>query len=83
NYSNPPTCGAKIVAQVLTSPALRAQWEEELAAMCGRIAKMRSASHDGLRAHGPAEALTRYVKQRGRFTYSGLTEAQVECLREQ
>ncbi|CAJ2718694.1 aromatic amino acid aminotransferase [Burkholderia pseudomallei] len=83
NYSNPPTCGAKIVAQVLTTPALRAQWEEELAAMCRRIAKMRSAIHDGLRAHVPAEALTRYVKQRGMFTYTGLTEAQVECLREQ
>ncbi|MCW0098791.1 aminotransferase class I/II-fold pyridoxal phosphate-dependent enzyme, partial [Burkholderia pseudomallei] len=74
---------AKIVAQVLTTPALRAQWEEELAAMCRRIAKMRGAIHDGLRAHVQGEALSRYVKQRGMFTYTGLTEAQVECLREQ
>ncbi|WDD91879.1 aspartate/tyrosine/aromatic aminotransferase [Burkholderia sp. FERM BP-3421] len=81
NYSNPPTHGAKVVAKVLTTPALRAQWEEELAAMCRRIAKMRSAIHDGLRTHVQGEALARYVKQRGMFTYTGLTETQVESLR--
>ena len=32
NYSTPPTWGAQIVAHVLTTPALRALWEEELAA---------------------------------------------------
>jgi len=31
NYSNPPTHGAQVVATVLTTPALRAMWEEELA----------------------------------------------------
>ncbi|MET5013372.1 aminotransferase class I/II-fold pyridoxal phosphate-dependent enzyme, partial [Burkholderia pseudomallei] len=39
--------------------------------------------HAGLRAQVPAAALTRYGKQRGMFPYAGLTEAQVECLREQ
>ncbi|ALK33590.1 amino acid aminotransferase [Burkholderia plantarii] len=81
-YSNPPTQGAKIVTAVLGSPALRAQWEEELASMCRRIARMRTAIHDGLREHVPAEALSRYVKQRGMFTYSGLTGTQVDVLRE-
>jgi aromatic-amino-acid transaminase len=81
NYSNPPTHGAKVVTKVLTTPALRAQWEEELAAMCRRIAKMRSAIHDGLRTHVQGEALARYVKQRGMFTYTGLTETQVDSLR--
>ena len=38
NYSNPQTYGAKVVATVLGTPALRKQWEEELAAMCRRIA---------------------------------------------
>ncbi|KVE28486.1 aromatic amino acid aminotransferase [Burkholderia singularis] len=82
NYSSSPIYGAKIVAQVLTTPALRAQWEEELAAMCRRIAKMRAAIHDGLRAHVPADALARYVKQRGMFTYTGLSASQVDRLRE-
>ncbi|GAB7534010.1 amino acid aminotransferase [Burkholderia sp. 3C] len=82
-YSNPPTQGAKLVTAVLSSPELRAQWEEELAAMCRRIARMRTAIHDGLKAHIQGEALSRYIKQRGMFTYSGLTETQVDVLREQ
>ena len=82
NYSNPQTYGAKVVATVLNTPALRKQWEEELAAMCRRIARMRQSIHDGLRDHVSGEALTRYVKQRGMFTYTGLTESQVEALRE-
>ena len=41
NYSNPPTFGAQVVATVLTTPALRALWEEELAGMRVRIKAMR------------------------------------------
>jgi aromatic-amino-acid transaminase len=41
NYSNPPTFGAQVVATVLTTPALRAMWEEELAGMRERIRAMR------------------------------------------
>lgn len=33
NYSNPPTHGGAIVATVLGTPELRAQWEQELAEM--------------------------------------------------
>ena len=83
NYSNPPIHGAKIVATVLDTPELRKAWEQELASMCRRIAKMRQLIHDGLRDHVRGEALTRYVKQRGMFTYTGLAESQVEALREQ
>ena len=83
NYSNPPTHGAKIVTRVLTSPALKASWEAELEAMCKRIARMRVAIHDGLREHVRGEALERYVKQRGMFTYTGLSADQVERLREE
>ncbi|CAN0626367.1 tyrosine aminotransferase [Burkholderia multivorans] len=83
NYSNPPIHGAKIVAMVLNTPELRKAWEQELASMCRRIAKMRQSIHDGLRDHVRGEALTRYVKQRGMFTYTGLAESQVEALREQ
>ncbi len=44
NYSNPPTHGAQVVAMVLTTPALRAMWEEELAGMRVRIKQMRGYS---------------------------------------
>ncbi|WP_321841534.1 amino acid aminotransferase [Paraburkholderia bannensis] len=83
NYSNPPTHGAKLVTRVLTTPALRQSWESELAAMCERIARMRVAIHDGLKAHVSGEALSRYIKQRGMFTYTGLSAEQVDRLKEE
>ncbi|MBB3256588.1 aromatic-amino-acid transaminase [Paraburkholderia bannensis] len=82
NYSNPPTHGAKLVTRVLGTPALRQSWESELAAMCERIARMRVAIHEGLKAHVSGEALSRYIKQRGMFTYTGLSAAQVDRLKE-
>jgi len=83
NYSNPPTHGAKLVTRVLGTPALRQSWESELAAMCERIARMRVAIHEGLKAHVSGEALSRYIKQRGMFTYTGLSAAQVDRLKEE
>ena len=82
NYSNPPTHGAKIVARVLTTPALRQSWEEELASMCRRIARMRVEIHARLRGNVPDAMLARYLDQRGMFTYTGLSAAQVDVLRE-
>ncbi|GAB3626656.1 aromatic amino acid aminotransferase [Pandoraea terrae] len=83
NYSNPPTHGAKIVAKILTTPALRQSWEAELASMCERIARMRTTIHAGLAGHVPSAMLARYVDQRGMFTYTGLKAEQVDILREQ
>ncbi|MDR5837762.1 amino acid aminotransferase [Caballeronia sp. LZ034LL] len=83
NYSNPPTHGAKIVTQVLNTPELRQSWQDELASMCQRIARMRQAIHDGLKDHVRGEMLTRYVKQRGMFTYTGLVAEQADRLKEE
>ncbi|KXV13421.1 aromatic amino acid aminotransferase [Caballeronia megalochromosomata] len=83
NYSNPPTHGAKIVTHVLNTPALRQSWEQELASMCQRIARMRQAIHDGLKDHVRGEMLTRYVRQRGMFTYTGLVAEQADRLKEE
>jgi len=83
NYSNPPTHGAKIVARVLTTPALRKSWEDELASMCQRIMGMRTQIHQHLRGNVPDRMLARYLEQRGMFTYTGLSAEQVDVLREQ
>jgi aromatic-amino-acid transaminase len=81
NYSNPPTHGGQIVAQVLTTPELRASWEQDLAGMRDRIKDMRRQLVDKLKAKVP-EANFEFVKdQRGMFSYSGLTKPQVERLR--
>jgi aromatic-amino-acid transaminase len=82
NYSNPPTHGAMIVARVLTTPALRQSWEEELTSMCKRIARMRGEIHARLRGNVPDAMLARYLAQRGMFTYTGLSAEQVDVLRE-
>ncbi|HEX7684715.1 MAG TPA: amino acid aminotransferase [Trinickia sp.] len=80
NYSNPPTHGAAVIARVLATPELRASWQQELSQMRDRIKAMRSAVHDGLSGRVGTGTLDRYVTQRGMFTYTGLTEKQVDRL---
>ncbi|ANB75983.1 aromatic amino acid aminotransferase [Paraburkholderia phytofirmans OLGA172] len=81
NYSNPPTHGARLVANVLSDASLRASWEAELATMRERILAMRGTIHEGLAGRVDEVMRARYVAQRGMFTYTGLSEAQVERLR--
>ena len=81
NYSNPPTHGAAAVAYVLTTPALRAMWEEELAGMRNRIKRMRIELQRRLVAAGARIETDFITRQRGMFSYSGLSKAQMEHLR--
>jgi aromatic-amino-acid transaminase len=81
NYSNPPTHGAQVVATVLTTPALRAQWEQELAGMRNRIKAMRGALVEQLKAAGVTADMSFITTQRGMFSYSGLSKPQMERLR--
>jgi len=81
NYSNPPTHGSDIVARVLTTPELRSLWEQELGAMRERIKAMRKSLAEGIKQRVPASDWTFVLKQRGLFSYTGLTKAQVERLR--
>ena len=83
NYSNPPTHGAQVVAMVLSTPALRAQWEQELASMRERIRSMRAALVDRLQAQGVKADLGFITRQKGMFSYSGLNAEQMETLRAQ
>ncbi|RZS81191.1 amino acid aminotransferase [Pigmentiphaga kullae] len=83
NYSNPPTHGGTVVAQVLTSPELRSEWEAELGEMRERIRAMRAALVAKLKERGVARDFGFVMQQRGMFSYSGLTAAQVDRLREE
>ncbi len=80
NYSNPPTHGGAVVAAVLSSPELRQQWEDELAGMRDRIRAMRTSLVEKLKAAG-APNFDFINVQRGMFSYTGLTAAQVEKMR--
>jgi aromatic-amino-acid transaminase len=83
NYSNPPTHGGKVVAMTLTTPELRALWEQELGEMRDRIKAMRKALVDGVQARVPGFDFGFVLRQRGMFSYSGLTRPQVIRLREE
>ena len=81
NYSNPPTHGAAAVAQVLSTPALREMWEAELAGMRERIKRMRVELQRRLVAAGARIETDFITRQRGMFSYSGLSAAQMQRLR--
>jgi len=82
-YSSPGIHAAKIVAHVLGDADLRTLWQAELAAMRERIAAMRRALHDRLVALVPGRDFGYLLGQRGMFSYTGLSAAQVDALREQ
>lgn len=80
NYSNPPTHGGAIVAAVLSNPELRLMWEEDLAGMRDRIRSMRSSLVEKLKSKGTAQDFSFIIKQRGMFSYTGLSAEQVARL---
>jgi aromatic-amino-acid transaminase len=83
NYSNPPTHGGAVVAAVLASPELRAMWETELGEMRDRIRTMRESLVAKLKAAGAKRDFSFVSAQRGMFSYSGLSAAQVERLKDE
>jgi aromatic-amino-acid transaminase len=83
NYSNPPTHGGSVIAAVLASPELRATWEQELGEMRDRIRAMRNGLVEQIKAAGVERDFSFVNKQRGMFSYSGLTAPQVDRLREE
>jgi aromatic-amino-acid transaminase len=83
NYSNPPIHGGTVVAMVLNTPELRAQWEKELADMRVRIKAMRQKLVDGLKAAGVKEDMSFITTQIGMFSYSGLSRDQMVRLRDE
>ncbi len=83
NYSNPPTHGGKIVATVLTSPELRRLWEQELAQMRSRIHAMRQQLVEKVQTRAPGFDFSFVTRQRGMFSYSGLSKEAVARLREE
>ena len=83
NYSSPASHGAHLVASVLADPALRARWEGELAEMRERILQMRELFVRRLREKGVERDFSFIERQRGMFSYSGLSRETVDRLRSQ
>jgi len=83
NYSNPPSHGSAIVAEILNSKELRSLWEMELKSMRSRIHEMRSLFVNTLRAKGVDQDFSFISKQNGMFSFSGLNPEQVSRLRKE
>ncbi len=83
NYSNPPTHGGATITAILTDPRLRKLWEEDLAEMRERIRAMRVGLVAKLKQRMPSVRFEHIERQRGMFSYSGLTREQVRRLRDE
>jgi aromatic-amino-acid transaminase len=82
-YSSPPNFGAQVVSAVLNNAALKASWLAEVEAMRTRILAMRQELVNALKQAIPNGNFDYLLKQRGMFSYTGLSVAQVDRLREE
>lgn len=83
NYSNPPNFGAQVVAKVLNDSQLKAQWMSEVETMRTRILEMRQTLVNSLKVSLPKRNFDYLLQQRGMFSYTGFSVAQVDRLREE
>ena len=79
-YSNPPTHGAAVVAEILTDDALRQVWVNKVTTMRTRILAMRHRlKEEGDKLNADLSFATR---QTGMFSFTGLNKDQMLALRE-
>lgn len=83
NYSSPAYHVSTVTANVMNQPDLRAMWENEVTEMRVRIKAMRQKLYDVLTAKVVGKDFSYLLKQRGMFSYTGLSAAQVDRLREE
>jgi len=80
-YSMPPDHGAAIVAEILNSEALRKLWSDELTSMRERIDGLRRDAVRLLSAAYSQRDFSYIEKQKGMFSFLGVTSAQVKELK--
>ncbi len=81
NYSNPPAHGGLTAAIILDDEELYHEWLVELGDMRERIKEMRRALVKGLADCGIDENFSFIERQRGMFSFSGLSDDVVNRLR--
>src|SRR5690625_7794712 len=82
-YAMPPAHGSAIVDIILNSPELKQQWQDELAHMRTRIQGLRKSLVEALATHLPERDFSFIARERGMFSFLGLSETQVQRLRTQ
>ncbi len=81
-YSMPPDHGAAIVQEVLSNDALRTAWIDEVGAMRTRITSLRTDLVARLAKAYPQRDFSFIERQRGMFSFLGVSVDQVHALRE-
>lgn len=81
NYSMPPDHGAAVVAEILTDPDLRADWEAELTDVRDRMIALRQDLADALRQRTNSDRFDFLAEHRGMFSLCGLTPETVARLK--
>ena len=81
-YSMPPDHAAAAVRIILEDKALTAIWKEELEEMRLRVLNLRAGLADALRRNSCSDRFDFIAEHRGMFSRLGITEPQVERLRE-
>jgi len=82
-YSMPPDHGAAIAGRVLNDPELRALWVDELAEVRNRINGRRALFVQKLAERNAPVDFSFIAKERGMFSFLGITKEQVIRLREE
>jgi aspartate aminotransferase len=83
NYSMPPSHGAAIVESILTDAGLRANWEAELTEMRERINSLRTGVVENLAAAGAPGDFSFIQRQKGMFSFLGISAEQVQQLQDE
>jgi len=76
-YSNPPRHGARLAAEILTNPGLKAEWLVDVKGMADRIIAMRTQLKAGLEKEGSTLNWQHITDQIGMFCFTGMTQDQV------
>lgn len=82
NFSFPPDHGARLVTMILEDSALKADWMAELEEVRLNMLTLRQSLADELRKATNSDRFDFVATHRGMFSRLGLTEAQVNTLRE-
>ena len=81
NFSFPPDHGARVVAMILSDPALRADWMAELEDMRLGMLDLRRGLADALRRATNSDRFDFVTAHRGMFSRLGASPEQVAALR--
>lgn len=79
-YSMPPDHGAAVVTEILGDEALNADWQAELDDVRNRIHGLRTALVDALKNKGIAQDFSFIQREKGMFSFLGLSVEQVRTL---